>query len=197
MNQRYRNEGGRSLVAVVLIALVLAMGIAIFVKERSRSAERDAKQSGLISQRAEEEAKAKRAEEERQALEKQAALAAAKRPDPLATSLKSVDDTYARWQDARNVAGSTSRMALSGPLATLQAIRRDAKELTVPPCLERGKTELISGMDFTIDGILVFMQNPAKLGDVLAQEKFESASKHYEAFQMDRAMCPKPIDAGT
>lgn len=184
-------QNGLSLIAVILVVAVLGMGAAIYLNERGKSAEREARQKEIAVQRAEEAAQNQRAEVERSALEKQAAQAA-KPADPLAASLKAADDLYLRWQDAREVATSSSRMALSGPLATLQAVRRDAKELTVPPCLDRGKEELLAGMDLTIEGVLVFMQNPAKMGDLLAQEKFLDAGKRFQNYRADRSMCPSP-----
>lgn len=196
MKHHSHAQNGLSLIAVILIVAVLGMGAAIFFNERGKSAERSARQQEIAAQRAEESTQAKRIEAERAALEKQAAQAA-KPADPLATSLKSADDLYLRWQDARQVATSSSRMALSGPITTLQSVRRDAKDLTVPPCLNRGKEELLAGMDLTIDGVLVFMQNPAKMGDILAQEKFLDADKHFQNYQADRSMCPSPNEPRT
>lgn len=61
-----------------------------------------------------------------------------------------------RWDDANAVASSSSRIALSGPLAELQAIRRDAIELAVPTCANEAHKHLVAYMNATIEGYLAF-----------------------------------------
>ncbi|MVT28776.1 hypothetical protein GO496_10580 [Acidovorax citrulli] len=73
-----------------------------------------------------------RVDEERKALEQRKAQEQAQK-DALASSLKAMDTLVARWDDAVKVASTTGRIALSGPVATLQAIRRETEGVTVPP----------------------------------------------------------------
>lgn len=189
---RIGQRGALPIVFVVLLALTLVMAVTIFVIESRKSDQRKeaARQSQLerdARDRAERDNQ-RRAQTEREALEK--AAAAAKTSDVLTSSLKAVDDVMVRWTDAVKVAHSTSRGSLSGPLLQLQAIRREAKDLTVPPCLTSGRGELIQGMDLTIKGLLDFMGNTGALANALAQTSIEAAAPHFERYRADRSMCP-------
>ncbi|OGO69849.1 MAG: hypothetical protein A2Z49_09600 [Chloroflexi bacterium RBG_19FT_COMBO_56_12] len=64
-----------------------------------------------------------------------------------------------RWLDAEQIAGSTSRIALAGPLSELQSIKQDMTSLKVPPCLERAQAFIVDSMERTIGAYLLFMQN--------------------------------------
>ncbi len=74
--------------------------------------------------------------------------------DALASSLKAMDTLVARWDDAVKVASTTGRIALSGPVATLQAIRRETEGVTVPPLPDAGKAGLLRSMSSTEKGFL-------------------------------------------
>jgi len=73
-------------------------------------------------------------------------------------SLKAVMDLVERWKDAVELAMSTDREALAPQVERLQEIRREARDVNVPGCLEDGKTILISSMDAQIEGCLAFMR---------------------------------------
>ena len=125
---------------------------------------------------------------ERVALEKRLAEEKAKK-DVLVTSSKALDAVLARWDDTVKLAGTTGRIALSTPVATLQEIRRDAAALTVPPCMDQAKEKLVASMQGTIDGFIAFMRNDLKMGDVFAQEKFTQAATDFAAFKDGRSSC--------
>ena len=129
-------------------------------------------------------------EAERQELERRVAKEKEQR-DTLSSSLKSVDDLLVRWEDAVRVAGTSSRIALPTPVAVLQATRREAESLTVSPCLDDAKVQLVQSMNSTIEGFLVFMRNELKIGDTLAQIDFDEAAKRMKAFKEGRAACPQ------
>ena len=141
-------------------------------------------------QAAEKKAQDQRIDAERQELERRMAQEKEQR-NALTSSLKSVDDLLARWEDAVKVAGTSSRIALSTPVAALQATRREADQLTVPPCLDQAKEQLVQGMNSTIEGFLVFMRNELKIGDTLSQIHFEAAAQHMKTFKEGRAACPQ------
>lgn len=110
---------------VVLAVLVLAIGAAIYKNGSRKTAALEAAQrAAAAAKEAELKQQQARADAERAALEK--AQEEAKAKDALALALKAVDDLYVRWQDASTVAGTTSRIALSMPVATMQAIKREA-----------------------------------------------------------------------
>jgi ATP-dependent 26S proteasome regulatory subunit len=112
--------------------------------------------------------------------------------DALTTSLAAVDAVLARWDDAVKVAGTTSRIALGPQVAALQAIKREAEQLTVPPCLDKGKSDLVQAMNSTVDGFLTFMRNELKMGEQLAKIDFDAAAMHMAKYKADRAGCPAP-----
>lgn len=62
-----------------------------------------------------------------------------------------------RWADGVVLADATARIALSGPVGQLQAVRRDVKSVTWPACAQSAADVLIQGMDSEIIGYLRFM----------------------------------------
>lgn len=69
------------------------------------------------------------------------------------------DLIIARWEDAIDLAGSTARLSLPGPVAELQAVRREMAELggDLPPCALRVRLTTVAYMDHIIEGTLLFM----------------------------------------
>jgi len=49
---------------------------------------------------------------------------------------------YRRWADAERLAFSTARIALATPIASLQALKREAEALEIHECLARAKDAL-------------------------------------------------------
>ncbi|MGP3505821.1 hypothetical protein FRC97_19130 [Paracidovorax citrulli] len=171
---------------VVLLVLAVAV-IGAWRYSEHRSRERVAAQQA-------QEAAAKRAQqaridEERKALEQRKAQEQAQK-DALASSLKAMDTLVARWDDAVKVASTTGRIALSGPVATLQAIKRETEGFTVPPCLDAGKAGLLRSMSSTEKGFLTFMRNELNIGSTLAQSDFDDAAAAMEIYKRGRAGCP-------
>lgn len=195
MNRLQRGQTGRSLVINALVITALAIGAAIYMNESKKSAEREAialqQAKDREAQAARELEQARQAEAEREALARQA-VEAAKQQELLVSGLNAADNLMVRWEDARNVATRTGRLVLAPPVAALQNLRREAKGLVAPPCLERGKEEMLHGMDVIIEGFLLFMQNSEKRGEAAAVEKFAIADRHFQNYRVDRSMCPAP-----
>lgn len=184
MQREHERQTGKTLL-IIAVLLVLGIGFGVYKNESRKAAA--VKQA---QREADLKAQQTRADQEREALKKAAEEAKAK--DILASALKSADEIMARWDDANTVATNTARMSLSTPVTNLQAIKRDATALTVPPCLANGKAELIKGMELMLEGYLEFMANTGKLGGVLAASKFDQAKPHIESYKADRNACPKP-----
>ncbi len=184
MQREHERQTGKTLL-IIAVLLVLGIGFTVYKNESRKAA---------ATQQAQREAEVKaqqsRADQEREALKKAAEEAKAK--DILSTTLKSADDVMSRWDDAVTIATSTARMSLSTPIANLQAIKRDATALTVPPCLAAGKTALIKGMELMLEGYLEFMANTGKLGSVIAASKFDEAKPHIDNYKAARSACPTP-----
>jgi hypothetical protein len=185
-------QSGVSVVAVIVVVAVLVVGVVIY-KERSRAAARAEQQRVELAQKAEqqrleqerEQAEA-REREERAAQEKRAAD---ERRDQLRQALAKFDDAVVRFYDASRVASGTSRIALAQPVATMQSVHREVGQLQVPPCLATGRDDLLDGMKSMVEAYLVFMQNPAKIGNELAQIHFDKAEKGISRYKLARDAC--------
>lgn len=64
---------------------------------------------------------------------------------------------YRRWADAEKLALSTGRIALAGPVATMQAIQREAEAMTPPTCLAESHKLLVSLAKKSTEGLIKFM----------------------------------------
>lgn len=180
-NTYKRGQTGRALLlSLVLIAVLIGAG---WYHKRSTRMEALAAAAAASAAEAAQRAR-EQAEVERRLAE------ARREADALRAALSAVDDLTARWEDAFKIASSTSRIALSAPVATLQGLRREAEKLTVPPCLDVGKPRLVAAMDSTVDGFVTFMRNDLKLGGVLSNLEFEKAATAMKEFRDARKACP-------
>lgn len=112
-----------------------------------------------------------------------------KQHDVLQASSSALDSLLARWSDAAQVASTTSRIALSGPVATMQSLRREAEQLKVSPCMDLAKAHLVASMGDAIEAFLVFMRNEMGLGEAMAQSHFADSRTNLQAFKAARADC--------
>ncbi len=64
-----------------------------------------------------------------------------------------------RWDDAMAIAGSTGRANLSGPVAALQEIRRETRDIVPPGCAAAAHQAFVDYMDAEIESYIAFMQN--------------------------------------
>lgn len=95
-----------------------------------------------------------------------------------------------RWDDANSLAGSTSRIALSPAIASLQSIRGDVAGLAYPVCADEAHSYLVAYMDETIDGYLYFMSDKT---DSEIEQKFSQADNFLTVFLKEFS----EIDSGT
>ena len=65
---------------------------------------------------------------------------------------------YRRWVDAERLASSTARIALAGPVATMQSVQREAEALTVPQCLSDARRALVELTTQSTTGLIEFMR---------------------------------------
>jgi hypothetical protein len=88
-------------------------------------------------------------------------------PEPTATSTACIEQARdyiaaaqkvaTDWDAANALAGSTSRIALSGPVARLQDVRSRAATLVAPNCASEPHKWMLKYMDATIGAYLAFM----------------------------------------
>ena len=106
-----------------------------------------------------------------------------------AAILKRLDTMVVRWNDANMIASSTSRIALATPLTALQAIKREADAFAMPDCLKDGGSALISSMDNSVQGYLIFMRNDASLGAKRSEAWFADAANLMDSYKQSRSNC--------
>lgn len=180
-------RGAVQQVFAVLIGLSLIMAIAVYWTSQKNAAKRAEAVRIAAAAQAAKEAEETRAQEERKALAQK--LEQAKDNDILRTALKSFDVIHTRWVDARRIAEVTSRMSLSGPLANLQAVRRDADALVAPNCLTLGKAKMLEAMQLEIDGFVAFLGD-ANIGKYVLKANVDTAADLFKTYQSERAQCP-------
>ncbi len=73
--------------------------------------------------------------------------------------VKLLDDQYDVFKDALAIAGSTSRISLSGPIADLQEIGRDTEDIEVTECLIPARSWLVYSIDKYTTAFLKFTSN--------------------------------------
>lgn len=66
-----------------------------------------------------------------------------------------------RWDDAVKLAGMTSRIALSQPIAQMQAVKREMDELRINPCFDKSTAAMASGMNDAIFAFEMFVRYPS------------------------------------
>lgn len=179
--KHHRQKGSVWIILLVLVVVVLGSW---------QYSEHKAAQRQRIAAEAQAQAEQRKRDEEKAELEKRQAQEK-EQQDALTSANKALDQVLSRWDDAIKIAGTTGRIALAAPVATLQAVRREAEALSVSPCMDPAKALLVSSMQNTIDGFITFMRNEYKIGETLAQPSFDEASKQFAAFATARAECSK------
>jgi hypothetical protein len=76
-------------------------------------------------------------------------------------SSHTLSNQFQVFNDAFDIAKRTSRIALSGPIAEIQKIKRDTEEIQVPACLEPAKRELMTSIEKSLDGFQAFLAEEA------------------------------------
>ncbi len=65
---------------------------------------------------------------------------------------------YRRWVDAERLASSTPRVGMAGPVASMQAIHREAQSTAVPACLSEAKKALTDLTGQSANALIEFMR---------------------------------------
>lgn len=93
------------------------------------------------------------------------------------------------WEDTFEVAISTSRIALDGPVGDLQSIRREARNVTPPDCMADAHQRYLEGMDTFINFFLEFMADadaePDETDISIAQLKMAGMVNSIEQYEND------------
>ncbi len=101
-----------------------------------------------------------------------------------------------RWRDAATLADSTARVALAGPIADLQAIRRELLALEPPDCARVVHLSTERYMTHLIESLLMFMRDEprAAVTDeiILARDQLDLMKAELAAIE---ATSPTPASA--
>lgn len=90
-----------------------------------------------------------------------------------------------RWDDAVKLAQSTPRIALAGPLGSMQSLRREVETMSVSACVIPARDALASAMTSQLNGFLAFMgQNESE-----ARSHMEAADRHLQNTAKLRLAC--------
>ena len=110
----------------------------------------------------------------------------------MAAATKQLNDIRTQFDDAYAIAESTSRIALAGPVATMQEIRRATDKLETPKCMENAKTLTVNGMDAMINGFIAFM---AEQSDSQVGSYIQSSSDYFmqSIDEIDRIAACRPF----
>lgn len=80
-------------------------------------------------------------------------------PDNIDETLDPITAQAEEFDDAVQIAESSSRMTLAGPLADLQEIRRETRDVEVAECAQPALDALLAYMDAEIELLLAFATN--------------------------------------
>lgn len=81
---------------------------------------------------------------------------------------------YRRWIDAERLAGATGRIALSTPVASMQALQREAEATRVAACVVKAKENLVKLIGGSVEAYIQFMK------------KDELTSQYYQVLDRDK-----------
>lgn len=98
-----------------------------------------------------------------------------------------LNDVYARYKDARTVAGATARIALATPVSNMQSIKREADALVVAKCLVFAKSMLTGGMLNINAAYVDFMQQGSSVSFLMGIG--DSAFTTYEEDVVKQKLC--------
>ena len=97
--------------------------------------------------------------------------------------------TMVKYQDAIQLAASTSRIALSGPVSNMQGLKREADLIIVPACMSKSKEFLIQGMNASIQHFLDFMQQ--KSSSTEQEESAKNIKAYFDNASEAQDLCNK------
>lgn len=178
-----RKDGSSRRIALIVLAAAIA-ATAGWQWYASANAERRAAAAQVAAEAAAKDAA--RAREAAELVERQQAQA---QRQAVEASIMAVADQYRSWRDASTLAQSTGRIALAGPVSTLQGLLRDTERMIVPPCLDRAKDLLLIGMGAEVDGFVTFMQGRGAAAESLAQAKFGDARVAFASYEAAVSAC--------
>lgn len=108
------------------------------------------------------------------------------------TSLLALEVAEKKWIAGVKLAESTARIALAGPVKSLQDMRATMDEMPVPTCLQSAKVELLSGMDAQLKAFLSFMADRSGHTAYLVLMNGQ-AQEHFQTYIKEKNSCVESI----
>ena len=182
--KRYK---GISLISLLVI-ITIAIGSAVWWKHKTDADKKQKiadEQAKVVGQELQQLATQKQREAD---VQKIASDAEDQRKKDMLSAIASINAVRVRWDDAVKLAHTTARIALAGPVANLQSIKREISAMTVPTCLTSPKEKLAASMDTTINGFMQFMQD-ANFGKFLAEFDLKKANVLLTEYESGAASC--------
>ena len=99
---------------------------------------------------------------------------------------------YRRWADAERLASATARIALAGPVASMQAAQLEAEAITVAPCLGDAKTALVDLTTKSTTALIEFMRRNELQSMVYTIADRGDLVRGFES-QIERANCEAKV----
>jgi len=99
---------------------------------------------------------------------------------------KQVSSLLAKWTDALELAGMTSRVALAQPLSQMQGVRRELESLELDSCVKSATGPMVDGMNNAIFAFEMFVRYPnnSSASDSTAEYLSKSTAKLVEGKKM-------------
>lgn len=101
---------------------------------------------------------------------------------------KPILGVYRRWVDAERLASSTARISLAGPVATMQAVQREAEALSVPACLSDARRALVDLTAQSTTALIEFMRKNELQSMVYTLADRGSLVRAFES-EIERSRC--------
>jgi hypothetical protein len=172
-----KNQNGQ--ITVTMIALtMLGIFVALMAYSYHLEAPQRAKADDQTRLTKEREAQQKQAQAEETRIFKEDEIKCNRAA--VTTAATKLKDLLGRFRDASELASSTSRIALSGPVATLQQIKREVESTEVPECMTGIRQNFAHGVVDHTQGFLYFMRSDS----IGATSSFET-SIHYVKLAAD------------
>lgn len=178
---------------VILAACLAAILAAKWWHDRSKQQRLDeaiARERSITAERVAQERREREVRETAERREFEERLAAERARSDYERSADAFRAMHAKWTEASRVAGVTARVALSGPVATLQSIRREATAMALPTCLQDARNMLGKAMQQEIDAYITFMAD-ADFGKLLAEVEIKEARKLAQQAKEAAEACPR------
>lgn len=113
-------------------------------------------------------------------------------------AIAKLDQNNDAFLDAMQIASSTNRSELAGPVGELQNILDEAEALEVPKCLEETRDSYVAAIDQAITGFMAFM---AQEDTAVVEGYFLSAGESLAQYQINlgqvelcRPWCGTPFE---